>query len=359
MPDFPGVFIEETPYGPRPIEGVDTDIPAILGETTDGPAEPTRIHSVVEYQRLFGTGPGPMADAVGGFFANGGRRAVIVRVAGGNFDAALKALEGEAGAGVSLVYAPDCLATPGLAEQLIAHCERLRDRFAVIDAPQGADPKPPRAGWDTGYAAYYYPWLSVADPAGDGTRLVPPGGHVLGVYARVDTERGVWKAPANEVVRGAVGLERNVTDREQEDLNPIGINVIRSFSGRGILIWGARTLSSDPEWRYVSVRRYFIFLERSIEAGLQWVVFEPNGEQLWSRVRDTVRLFLRAQWRQGVLQGQTEDHAFIVRCDRTTMTQADLDNGRLVCEIGLAAIRPAEFVILRIGLWTADHRDPP
>jgi phage tail sheath protein FI len=299
-----------------------------------------------------------MADAVAGFFANGGRRAVIVRVAGADYGAALTALEGEGGAGVSLVYAPDGLSTPGLAEQLIDHCERLRDRFAVIDAPQGADPKTPRTGWDTGYAAYYYPWLAIADPTG-GTRLVPPGGHVLGVYARVDTERGVWKAPANEAVRGAVGLERNVTDREQDDLNPIGVNVIRGFPGRGILIWGARTLSSDPEWKYVSVRRYFIFLERSIEAGLQWVVFEPNGEQLWAKVRDTVRLFLRGQWRTGALQGQTEDKAFYVRCDRTTMTQNDLDNGRLICEIGIASIKPAEFVIIRIGLWTADHHDPP
>lgn len=359
MSDYPGVFVEETPYGPRPIEGVDTDIAAFLGETADGPAEPTRVYSLTEYQRLFGAGPGRMADALAGFFANGGRRAVIARVAGGDYGAVLTALEGEGGAGVSLVYAPDCLATPGLAEQLIEHCERLRDRFAVIDAPQGADPKAPRAAWDTRCAAYYYPWIAIADPATGGQRLVPPGGHVLGVYARVDAERGVFKAPANEVVRGAVGLERDVTDREQDELNPIGVNVIRRFPGRGILIWGARTLSSDPEWKYVSVRRYFIFLERSIYAGLQWVVFEPNGEQLWSRVRDTVRNFLRGQWRAGGLQGQSEDKAFYVRCDRTTMTQADLDNGRLICEIGLASVKPAEFVVIRIGLWTADHRDPP
>jgi phage tail sheath protein FI len=358
MPDYPGVYVEETSRGPRPIQGVDTDIAAFLGETADGPAEPTPVESLVEYQRLFGAGPGLLTDAVTGFFGNGGRRAVIARVSGGDYDTALAALEGEAGARVSLVYAPDCLATPGLAERLIAHCERLRDRFAVIDAPRGGDPKTPRAGWDSGYAAYYYPWIAIADPAG-GARLVPPGGHVLGVYARVDMNRSVFKAPANEAVHGAVGLERDVTDREQDMLNPIGVNVIRRFPGRGILVWGARTLSSDPDWKYISVRRYFIFLERSICQGLQWVVFEPNGEPLWAQVRDTVRLFLRGQWTAGVLQGQTEDQAFHVRCDRTTMTQADLDSGRLVCEIGIASVRPAEFVILRIGFWTADHHDPP
>jgi phage tail sheath protein FI len=359
MPDHPGVSIEETPYGPEPIQGVDTDIAAFLGETADGPVEPTLVYSLVEYQRLFGAGPGLLADAVTGFFGNGGRRAVIARVIGSDYDAALTALEGEAGARVSLVYAPDALATPTLAERVIAHCERLRDRFAVIDAPRGADPKAPRSGWDTGYAAYYSPWIAIADPATSGQRLVPPGGHVLGVYARVDLQRGVWKAPANEVVVGAVGLERDVTDREQDVLNPLGVNVIRSFPGRGILVWGARTLSADPEWKYISVRRLFIFLERSIEAGLQWVVFEPNGEQLWAKVRDTVRVFLRGQWRAGALQGQTEDKAFFVRCDRTTMTQADIDGGRLICEIGVAPVKPAEFVIVRIGLWTADHHPPP
>jgi phage tail sheath protein FI len=359
MPDDPEVSIEEAPYGPAPIEGVATDIAAFLGETADGPTEPTRVYSLLDYQRLFGTGAGLMADAVGGFFANGGRRAVIARVIGGGHDAALAGLEGAAAAGVSLVYAPDCLSTPGLAERLIAHCERLRDRFAVVDAPRSADPKAPRAGWDSRYAAYYYPWIAVADPATGATRLVPPGGHVLGVYARVDTERGVFKAPANELVRGAVALEHDVTDREQDILNPLGVNVIRRFAGRGILVWGARTLSSDPEWKYISVRRYFIFLERSIHDGLQWVVFEPNGERLWAKVRDTVREFLRGQWRVGALQGQTEDKAFFVRCDRTTMTQADLDSGRLICEIGVAPVKPAEFVIVRIGLWTADHHPPP
>jgi len=182
---------------------------------------------------------------------------------------------------------------------------------------------------------------------------VPPGGHVLGVYARNDLERGVFKAPANEVLRGVVALEYDVDRAQQEMLNPRGVDVIRSFPGRGIRVWGARTLSSNALWKYVSVRRLFIFLERSIYEGTQWVVFEPNDEALWARVRDTIRLFLRAQWRNGALFGAREEEAFFITCDRTTMTQDDILNGRLVCEIGIAPVRPAEFVILRLFQWAA------
>jgi phage tail sheath protein FI len=177
---------------------------------------------------------------------------------------------------------------------------------------------------------------------------------VLGVYARVDAERGVFRAPANATVAGVVDLKSAVTDAEQDVLNPRGVNVIRRFPGRGILVWGARTLSSNALWKYVSVRRLLIFIERSIYEGTQWVIFEPNDEPVWARVRSTIRLFLRAQWRQGALLGATEDEAFFVRCDRTTMSQVDIDDGRLVCEIGIAPVRPAEFVIFRSFQHTAE-----
>jgi phage tail sheath protein FI len=177
---------------------------------------------------------------------------------------------------------------------------------------------------------------------------------VLGVYARSDAERGVFKAPANEILRGALDLEFDIDDNTQDNLNPKGVNVTRNFPGRGIRVWGARTIASNALWKYVSVRRLFIFLERSIYEGTQWVVFEPNDDRLWARVIDTIRLFLRAQWRLGALFGRTEQEAFFITCDRTTMTQDDILNGRLICEIGIAPVRPAEFVIFRIFQNTAE-----
>ena len=187
-------------------------------------------------------------------------------------------------------------------------------------------------------------------------RLIPPGGHVLGVYARTDSERGVFKAPANEVLRGVLDLEFAIDDATQDVLNPRGVNVTRNFPGRGIRVWGARTISSNALWKYVSVRRLFIFLERSIYEGTQWVVFEPNDDRLWARVVDTIRLFLRDQWRLGALFGRTEQEAFFITCDRTTMTLDDILNGRLICEIGVAPVRPAEFVVFRIFQSTAESQ---
>jgi phage tail sheath protein FI len=215
---------------------------------------------------------------------------------------------------------------------------------------------------DSTKAALYYPWVSVANPAAatDPTQPtvidLPPSGHVCGIYARTDIQRGVWKAPANETVTGAIGLQRAVSFGEQELLNPLGINCIRALPNRGIRVWGARTISSDPEWKYVNIRRYFIYLENSIDRGTQWAVFEPNGERLWANVRTTVSDFLYNEWVSGALLGATPKEAFFVLCDRSTMTQNDLDNGRLICLIGVAAIKPAEFVIFRIGQKTADAR---
>jgi phage tail sheath protein FI len=267
----------------------------------------------------------------------------------------LAALETDPYREVSLVYAP--AAGVDVVKKLISHCERMRFRFAAIDCDKasnagGLDPR--TTIQDTQYAAFYYPWIWISDPQSGARRLVPPSGHALGIYARVDSERGVFKAPANETVRGALALETDITDETQGVLNPRGVNAIRSFPGRGIRVWGARTLSSNALWKYVSVRRLFIFLERSIYEGTQWVVFEPNDPRLWARVTDTIRLFLRGQWRLGALFGRTEEQAFFVTCDETTMTQDDILNGRLICEIGIAPVRPAEFVIFRIFQHTAE-----
>jgi len=252
---------------------------------------------------------------------------------------------------ISLVYTPNATAVTGLPEALITHCESLKDRFAIFDAPSGSPAANlnPRSSLETKYAAYYYPWLKVVDPDTGLLRTVPPGGHMAGIYARTDTERGVHKAPANETVRGAIDLEFQITKQEQDILNPRGVNVIRAFPGRGIRVWGARTLSSDPLWKYVNVRRLFNFLEESIDEGTQWVVFEPNDEKLWARVRRTITEFLTRVWRDGALMGSKPEEAFFVKVDRSTMTQDDIDNGRLVVLIGVAPVKPAEFVVFRIA----------
>ena len=241
----------------------------------------------------------------------------------------------------------------GVQQAMITQCEVLRYRFAVLDGQ--AQPTPPaivnqilahRNSYDSSYAGYYVPWVQVEE--NDQTVLLPPSGFMAGIYARTDNDRGVWKAPANETVRDAIGLQFYITTGEQDILNPAGVNVIRQFEGRGIRIWGARTSSSDPEDRYINVRRYLIFLEKSIDRGTQWVVFEPNSPETWSRVVDSVTAFLHSQWRDGALLGRKPEDAFYVRCDETTMTVDDILNGRLICDIGVAIVRPAEFVIFRI-----------
>jgi uncharacterized protein len=268
----------------------------------------------------------------------------------------LTALELDPYREVALVYAPNVANEVLLT--ILDHCERLRFRFAVIDSPKGIDNAsqldPRSTLTDSQYAGFYYPWIVIADPRTGALKVIPPGGHVLGVYARTDSERGVFKAPANEVLRGVLDLEFAIDDATQDVLNPRGVNVTRNFPGRGIRVWGARTISSNALWKYVSVRRLFNFLERSIYEGTQWVVFEPNDDLLWARLVDTIRLFLRGQWRLGALFGRTEQEAFFIVCDRTTMTLDDILNGRLICEIGIAPVRPAEFVVFRIFQSTAE-----
>jgi phage tail sheath protein FI len=241
---------------------------------------------------------------------------------------------------------------------LVTHCESLKDRFAILDPKndlgiEGIQEF--RAPYDTRYAALYYPWLFTQHPISGADVEVPPAGHLAGIYARTDVERGVHKAPANAVIRGIRlrdGIAQDITKRHQDLLNPKGINALRFFPGMGHRVWGARTLSSDSAWKYINVRRLFIFLEESIDKGTQWVVFEPNGEPLWALVRQTVANFLGTVWRSGALAGTTADEAFFVACDRTTMTEDDVQNGRLVCVIGVAPVYPAEFVIFRIHQQT-------
>ncbi len=262
------------------------------------------------------------------------------------------------------------VAVPGVPHQnvqnaLITHCETLKYRFAVLDpAPHGGSGDVPptlnditkqRGLYDTKYAAIYYPRIAVYDPLSDSNITVPPSGHISGIYARVDETRGVWKAPANEVIGGIDSIEILLNKGDQDELNqePVNINALRDFTAhnRGLRVYGARCITSDPEWKYINVRRLFIFLERSLDVGTQWAVFEPNDEKLWARLGQSVSAFLTTLWQQGGLMGTKADQAFFVKCDRTTMSQDDIDNGRLIMIVGVAPVYPAEFVIIRIGQW--------
>ena len=284
-----------------------------------------------------------------------------------DYDNALKAFE--ALEDIAIVAAPGSsifTQSAAIIQSLVTHVSRPRAyRVAVLDTPPNqvaADNEAVRGTIDTSYAALYVPWITVANPLSRaGTAIaaqvsVPPSGYIAGIYARSDAEKGVAKAPANEVVLGALGLERGVTFGEQSVLNPLGINCIRSFPERGLRVWGARTASSDSEFMYLNVRRFLVYLEHSIDNSTQWAVFENNGPALWARVRESVEQFLYSELQAGNLLGATPAQAYFVRCDCTTMTQNDLDNGRLICLIGVALLKPAEFVVFRIGQFIASAR---
>jgi len=232
---------------------------------------------------------------------------------------------------------------------MINHCESMKDRFAILDSPFGASVedmiswRKDKMGFDSKYAALYYPWVR------SNGELIPPSGFVAGVYSRVDGLRGVHKAPANEIVMGAIGLERNVSRNEQDFLNPIGVNCIRAFPGQGIRIWGARTLSSDARWRYINVRRLFSNIEESILQGTNWIVFEPNDDTLWRQIKRDITAFLTVVWRSGALFGQTPEQAFYVKCDEETNPKELRDLGYCVIEVGLAPVKPAEFVVFKVS----------
>lgn len=389
MPEYlsPGVYVEETSFRKKSIEAVSTSTAGIVGPTPHGPSEPTLVTSWSEYQQVFGAADEHegtfLPYVVRGFFENGGHRLYVARIEPadgvetytatdfiGTFDTVTQTGTGLSGLGnineISLITIPDSVnegviveaaEQDALIDAQVQHCERLLYRFAILNVPSGSsDARTIRPNIDSSRAAVYFPWVNVRAFDGSSTVLVPPSGHIAGIYARTDTRRGVHKAPANETVSGLASsaLEFDINNREQVTFNELGINAIRLISGRGIRVWGARTLSSDPEWRYVNVRRLFIMLERSIQEGTRWSVFEPNDPKLWGQVQQTIENFLLSHWRDGALQGAKPDEAFFVRCDRSTMTQNDIDSGQLVCEIGVAPLKPAEFVIFRIGQKTAD-----
>ncbi|HEX2296535.1 MAG TPA: phage tail sheath family protein [Actinomycetota bacterium] len=271
--------------------------------------------------------------------------------------------------GVTMLCVPDLMAAyqQGMLDlegvkavqlAMIAHCELMGDRIAIVDPPPGlnaqqiGDWRTGYAGYDSKYAALYWPWIKVFDPPTGTNVFAPPCGYVAGVWGRNDDTRGVHKAPANETIRGAIDLEINITKAEHDQLNPVGINCLRTFAGRGIRIWGARTLSSDPAWKYVNVRRLFNYLEESILQGTQWAVFEPNDHALWAKMRRTIASFLTNEWRKGALFGLNPDQAFYVKCDEETNPPEVVDTGQVICEIGVAPVKPAEFVVFRLAQFS-------
>ena len=382
----PGIYVEEIATGPRPIQAVGTSTAGFVGVAPNGNAylnEARAINNWSQFLKEFvadGNTSTPLSQAVYGFFLNGGGRCYVVNVGPG------KAISGggKKRSGFDLLEAIDeiaIVAAPGYTdvasyEAILTHCESLKDRVGILDAPgdvkdidqlikvgvapvgkpsADGDVKPdgglrPRVS-DRGYGAFYFPWIVVRDPLLPNNMVaVPPSGHVAGVYARTDSSRGVHKAPANEAIRGALNLTYRMTSDEQGELNQNGVNCIRLFPREGILLWGARTLADGAsEWRYLNVRRLFIMIEESIARSTRWVVFEPNDPSLWKSIRRDVSAFLRLVWRDGALMGATAEEAFFVKCDSETNPPEVIDAGQVVILIGIAPVKPAEFVIFRIG----------
>lgn len=401
MPEYlaPGVFVEETSFRQKSIQGVDTSTTGFVGPCRSGPigGELKLLTSFFDFECLYGMSDpihfgdskasvhNYLAHAVRAFFKEGGERCYVARVVNGSIDksgignqpmpadyegveAQVNGVKTKTGLrsfedldDISIVAAPGASVDSGdvsgtdhaeaIARCLISHCEKMRYRVAVIDSVKGHDiakVKKFSSSFNSKYAALYYPWIESVDPITRKKVDVPPSGSVCGIYARVDSEHGVHMAPANEQIRSAIGLEIDVNKAQQSILNPLGINCLRYFTSHGYRVWGARTVSSDPEWKYINVRRYFAYLEHSIDRGTQWAVFENSGAVLWNNVRQLIEEFLFNEWKQGRLAGAQPEEAYHVRCDRTTMTQEDIDNGYLVCMIGVAPVKPAEFVIFRI-----------
>ncbi len=401
MPQYltPGVYVEEVSSGSKPLEAGATNVVGFLGVAQKGPVnEATLVTNWTQYTKIFGGmhKHGWMGHSVYLFFQNGGTKCYINNLAEAPKEAPPKeeAKEGKAKAeaapaaesfavrnpdnltkliigkdegpgkrtglcafdeigDISIVCAPG-VTEPAAQDAILSHCEKNRFRVAVLDAPEtlekGIDTMPmPR---DSTMGAYYFPWVKMYDSDNDADVYAPPCGGVAGVYGRVDGTRGVHKAPANEIFRGATGLKYNLTDAEQELLNPKGINCIREFEGRGIRVWGARTFSSDPEWKYINVRRLFCMVEKAIMDGTNWVVFEPNTRALWKQIVRNLTAFCLRLWKDGALFGDTPEEAFYVRCDDELNPPESIDAGYVVCELGIAPAKPAEFVVFRVSQKT-------
>lgn len=401
MPEYlsPGVYVEEVPSPVRPIAGVGTSTAGFIGRVADNvtmpprPDQPGQNYTKVpagqpslvtgweEFKKKFGdvqAGNRVLANAVYGFFNNGGTRCWVTRVTNltvdNDVDQVEDALAGFEGIDeIALVAAPvpsvlggadadaDRQRRVAIRGMVYDHCEKMQDRFAILDGEEtvAGDLTPaaiyPNAAGDgvgpsstDGYGAVYFPWIDVSG-SGD---FVPPSGHIAGVYARVDGARGVHKAPANENVRGALGAKYRIGKPQQDGLNPGGINVLRQLNG-GLTVWGARTIGGDAnaEWKYVNVRRFFLFLRESIDEGTRWVVFEPNDPGLWAKITRNVTAFLTNVWRAGALFGATPQEAFYVKCDHDTNPPEVRDLGQVITEIGVAVVKPAEFVIFRVNQW--------
>jgi Bacteriophage tail sheath protein len=398
---YPGVYVEEVPGRPAPIAGVPTSITAFVGRARLGPTdEPVMVAGFADFERLFGGlwQESTLGYAVQQYFANGGAKAIVVRVPGVSADPVAE-LSGDATAmtGLHALRKADLfnllcippLLVPGASDTapsvtadvpiaVWAAASRLckeRRAMVIVDAPRSWDTQAAADGVESfsmlerPNATMYFPWISVADPlAGGAVRDFAPSGAVAGVIARIDATRGVWKAPAGaEATLLAVqGLSVNgqpgtPTQGDCGRLNTLGVNCLRTLPTVGHVVWGARTLdgaaTQASDWKYVNVRRLLLYIEESIDRGTRWAMFEPNGEPLWERLRSVVTTFLEALFRQGAFQGRTSREAYLVKCDRTTMTQDDIDNGRVVMLVGVAPVKPAEFVIVRIGHLTASAPD--
>ena len=391
MPEYlsPGVYVEDVPSAIKPIAGVGTSTAGFVGVAKDDvlmplkpgkdekyslavAKKPIRITSWSKFVMNFGDfqkGNLNLAHAVYGFFNNGGTACWISRVNKqdgpkdkdipdsfpDDLQIALNSFE--AIDEIAIVAMPG-ITDKAFQDKLLSHCEKLKDRFAILDSQKTTNFSRQKITGGLrnsvdGYGAIYFPWIQVLDPVSQGNIYAPPSGHLAGIYARSDAERGVHKAPANEIIRGALGVEHRLAKADQDALNPVGINVIRQFNS-GITVWGARTWAdpgTDPEWKYISTRRLINFLRESIEEGTRWVVFEPNDIALWQKIKRNITAFLTNIWRQGALFGETPEQAFFVKCDEETNPSDVRDLGQVVIEIGVAIVKPAEFVIFRISQW--------
>jgi len=377
--EAPGVYSSINSSGNKPIESIGASTAAFIGQSSQGTLNKAMlITNMAQFTKEFGTAEqaGNLAHAVAGYFANGGGRCYVCNVGEakeGQTDEELAALvKGEdrgpdARTGLN-VFKPiadiSMVACPGATSEIVHQtladsCAALNDRVAILDAVEELGDTQlnefPRIG-DSVNAALYWPWIQVFDETSKKKVIAPPSGHVMGLIARVDSERGVHKAPANEILRGALGLRYSLTREEQALLNPRGINLIRDLGDQGIRVYGARTLSTDPEWKYLNVRRLFQVVKQSVEKGTEWVVFEPNSPTLWGDVERNIKAYLKTVFNTGALAGSTPEEAFYVRCNAQNNPQENIDNGILTIDLGIAPVKPAEFVQINIQQFIEDNQ---